>query len=114
MFQEASATAHDLKSAAPGAKYFLLCEWLDMSPVSTAPTDIDEVLILRKAKRISSNVRNTFSSYTGRIEKMDWYRGFLLSNPFSHEVFERFINHIEGLLNNQDPVESNVLEDGYF
>ena len=114
MFQEATATAHDVKSAAPGAKYFLLCEWLDMTPVSTAPTDIDEVLIMRKAKRISSNIRNVFSSHAGRVAKRDWYRGFLLSNPFSHDVFERFIGHIESLINNEDPVEANVLEDGYF
>lgn len=114
MFQEATATAHDVKSAAPGAKYFLLCDWLDMTPVSTAPTDINEVLILRKAKRISSNVRSSFSTYTGRMEKHDWYRGFLLSFPFSVDVFQRFIGHIESLINNEDPVEANVLEDGFF
>ena len=52
MFQEAVATAHDVKSAVPGAKYFLLCEWLDMTPTSSAPTDIEEVIILRKARRL--------------------------------------------------------------
>ena len=114
MFQEATATAHDLKSAAPGAKYYLLCEWLDMTPVNTASTDIDEVLIMRKAKRISSNVRNSFSNYAGRMESLDWFRGFLLSNPFAHEVFERFIGHIESLINNEDPLEANVLQDGFF
>jgi len=114
MFQEATATAHDVKSAAPGAKYFLLCDWLDMTPVSTAPTDIDEVLILRKAKRISSNVRSSFSTHAGRMEKHDWYRGFLLNFPFSVDVFQRFIAHIERLINNEDPVEANVLEDGFF
>ncbi len=114
MFQEATATAHDVKSAVPGAKYYLLCEWLDMTPVSTAPTDINEVLIMRKAKRISSNIRNTFNTYTGRMEKHDWYRAFLLGNPFSIEVFKRFIGHIDSLINNDDPVEANVLEDGFF
>src|SRR5208283_200181 len=54
MFQEACATAHDVKTAVPGAKYYLLCEWLDMTPLSTAPTDIDEALILRKATRLNS------------------------------------------------------------
>ena len=114
MFQEATATAHDVKSAAPGAKYFLLCDWLDMTPVSTAPTDIDEVLIMRKAKRISSNIRSSFSTYAGRMEKQDWFRTFLLNNPFSVEVFQRFIGHIESLINNEDPAEANVLEDGFF
>ena len=66
MFQEAVATAHDVKSAVTGAKYYLLCEWLDMTPQSTAATDIDEVIILRKAKRLSSNVRSAFGKYAGR------------------------------------------------
>ena len=86
MFQEATATAHDVKSALPGSKYFLLCEWLDMTPVSTAPTDIDEVLILRKAKRISSNIRNVFNTFEGRKGKAEWYKNFLMSNPFSNDA----------------------------
>src|SRR5258707_5790168 len=53
MFQEACATAHDTKSAVAGAKYYLLCEWLDMTPVSTAPTDID-----RKSTRLNSSHAN--------------------------------------------------------
>ena len=36
MFQEASATAYDLRLALPHSRYFLLCEWLDMTPISTA------------------------------------------------------------------------------
>jgi hypothetical protein len=114
MFQEATATAHDVKSALPGSKYFLLCEWLDMTPVSTAPTDIDEVLILRKAKRISSNIRSTFNSHQGRAEKSEWYKSFLIGNPFDYEVFLRFIGHIESLLSDEDPAENTVLNDGFF
>lgn len=114
MFQEATATAHDVKSAIPGAKYYLLCEWLDMTPVSTAPTDIDEVLIMRKAKRISSNVRNSFSTYTGRMTRRDWYHQFLIANPFAISVFERLISHIDSIIDNDDPIEADVLADGFF
>ncbi len=114
MFQEATATAHDVKSALPGSKYFLLCEWLDMTPVSTAPTDIDEVLILRKSKRISSNIRKSFNTHAGRLEKSGWYESFLMSNPFDDEVFSRFIGHIEALLHDEDPAEDSVLVDGFF
>ncbi len=114
MFQEATATANDVKSALPGAKYFLLCEWLDMTPVSTAPTDIDEVLLMRKAKRISSNIRKSFNSYAGRMEKADWYSKFLQSHPFDISVFSRFIGHIESLLTEEDPAENTVLSDGFF
>lgn len=114
MFQEATATANDVKSALPGAKYFLLCEWLDMTPVSTAPTDIDEVLILRKNKRISSNKRSAFSTYAGRMREAEWYREYLINNPFDTEVFIRFLGHIESLISDEDPAENTVLEDGYF
>ena len=114
MFQEATATANDVKSALPGAKYFLLCEWLDMTPVSTASTDIDEVLLMRKAKRINSNVRSSFNSHSGRTEKSAWYREFLESHPFDVNVFSRFVGHIESLLSDGDPAENTVLADGFF
>ena len=57
MFQEAVATSRDLKIAVPSSLYFLVCEFLDMTPVSITSTQIDDVLIVRKAKRMSSNVR---------------------------------------------------------
>jgi len=114
MFQEASATAHDVKTAVPGAKYYLLCEWLDMTPVSTASTDIDEVLLLRKAKRLSSNIRSAFSTSAGRIVNKENYKTFLQDNPFSLDVFTRFLWHIESLINDTDPIEGDVLEDGFF
>jgi hypothetical protein len=114
MFQEACATAHDTKTAVSGARYYLLCEWLDMTPQSTSPTDIDEIIILRKAKRLSSNVRKNFSTYAGRQKYRDQYIKYLIDNPFRVEMFQRFITHISDLIKNEAPVERNVLEQGYF
>lgn len=114
MFQEASATAHDLKLAVTGAKYFLLCDFLDMKPISTATTDIDEILIVRKAKRISSNIRNNFSTYAKRQENRDWYLNYLKQNPYAVDMFKRFANHIFSQIKNEDLNEENVLELGYF
>jgi len=114
MFQEASATAHDVKSAVPGAKYYLLCEWLDMTPSSTARTDIDEVLILRKAKRINSNMRNKFSTFEGRKARREFYVNYLQQNPLRVEIVRRFVNHVNRLINNEEPEERNVLAAGYF
>ena len=54
MFQEASQTAGELKRAVPGAKVLLLCEFLDMTPISTRLTPIDEVIVMRRAKRLAS------------------------------------------------------------
>lgn len=114
MFQEAVATAHDVKSSVSGAKYFLLCEWLDMTPLSTAPTDIDEVIILRKQKRLSSNIRKEFSLSARRKARREFYVRRLEENPFRLEMFQRFINHVRVLLRNDAPVETDVLELGYF
>lgn len=114
MFQEGSATAHDIKQAVTGAKYYLLCDWLDMTPISTATTDIDEILLTRKAKRINSNVRKAYSTYAGRMKSREQYTKYLQDNPYRPEVFKRFINHIISQMQNEDLVEESVLDVGYF
>ncbi len=114
MFQEASATAHDVKQAVTGARYYLLCDFLDMTPISTATTDIDEILIVRKAKRINSNIRKAFNTYEGRQANRQWYVDYLKENPYSVDVFKRFIEHILSLIKNEELIEENVLDIGYF
>ena len=114
MFQEASATAHDIKQAVTGAKYYLLCDYLDMTPISTTTTDIDEILILRKAKRISSNIRKEFSTKIGREKWRPWYTEYLMNNPYSVDMFKRFINHIFSQMSNEELIGESVLEVGYF
>jgi hypothetical protein len=114
MFQEASATARDVKLAVTGAKYFLLCDYLDMTPISSATTDIDEVLILRKAKRINSNVRAKFSTYQGRQNSREGYINYLKQYPYSTDVFHRFVDHVLALLSNETLVEEDVLNLGHF
>lgn len=114
MYQEASATAHDIKLAVTGAKYYLLCDFLDMTPISTATTDIDEILIVRKAKRISSNIRKEFSTYAGRQANRAWYIDYLTKNPYSADIFKRFVEHIFSQMKNEDLIEESVLDLGYF
>ena len=114
MFQEASATAHDVKTDVPGAQYYLLCEWLDMTPINTASTDIDEVLLLRKAKRIGSQVRRHYATYSGRQKLREEYAGYLRDKPFAPDVFTRLVSHIESILNDHTLEEGNVLNGGYF
>jgi hypothetical protein len=113
MFQEACATARDVKGAVTGARYFILCEWLDMTPLSTAATDIDEVLILR-GKRLSSNIRKDFDTAAKRTSRRAHYAEFLAANPARPEVFGRFIGHIRQIFSNELPVENDVLSRGYF
>jgi hypothetical protein len=85
-----------------------------MTPVSTAPTDIDEIIILRKAKRLNSNVRAQFSTAAGRAKHRDSYVKFLKDNPFSQDMFERLLLHVRELISNKQPDEKNVLSTGFF
>ena len=113
MFQEASATAHDLKIAVPSSRYFLMCEFLDMTPISTSGTDIDEVLILR-GKRMSSNIRKDYSSAESRKSSRDSYIDFYDSNPVRVDVIQRFVNHLSEVFNDSDPDEIDVVTKGFF
>lgn len=114
MFQEACATAHDIMQTMPGAKYYLLCDFLDMAPISTKTTDIDEILITRKAKRIGTGIRQRFTTSEGRQENREAYVEYLREHPYSTEVFERFVEHIFSLLNSDALNEENILQRGYF
>ena len=85
-----------------------------MTPISTAVTDIDEILITRKAKRVSSSIRKDFSSFEGRKKNRSWYVDFQEANPYYPDVFERFINHILSQVQDEDLLEDSVLDAGYF
>jgi Bpu10I restriction endonuclease len=114
MFQECAATALDVKSSVPGAKYFLICEWLDMSPISSSLTAIDEILILRKAKRLNSEIRSAFSTAEGRKKNRDRFIKHLDDNPFSPELFMRFLKEIERMIEQDEIDEQTALLRGYY
>lgn len=115
MFQEASQTAAELKRAVPGSKYILLCEYLDMTPINTKLTSIDEVIVLRKAKRLSSNIRAEFSTSDGRKRTRSQYERFLSDNPLRIECFKRFVWHLNELFpEKEEDTEDIVLGRGYF
>jgi SAM-dependent methyltransferase len=114
MFQEAVATSRDLKMAVPSSLYFLVCEFLDMTPVSITPTHIDDVLIVRKAKRMSSNVRQEYRSAKERRERRDEYVEFLESAKYYADVFHRMIDKIQRVVDATDPEVDTVLKKGYF
>ncbi len=57
MFQECAGTAARLKQGCPIAKYYALVEYLDMKPEDCRLTDIDNVFLLRKTKRLPQEKR---------------------------------------------------------
>ena len=114
MFQEAVATSRDLKIAVPSSLYFLVCEFLDMTPVSITSTHIDDVLIVRKAKRMSSNIRQEYRTAKERREHRDEYVRFLESSKYYADVFQRMIDKIQRVIDETDPELESVLKKGYF
>jgi hypothetical protein len=114
MFQEAVATSRDLKIAVPSSLYFLVCEFLDMTPISTMATHIDDVLIVRKAKRMSSTARQEYRTAKDRKARRDEYVEFLESAKYHADVFQRMIDKIQAMADDTDPTVGKVLKRGYF
>ena len=110
MFQEASATARDIKQVVPCAKYYLLCDYIDMTPISTATTDIDEILITRKAKRLSATIRKNYASREGRRDGRENYVQFLKQKPYCVDIFQRFAEHVITHMTSKELAEDDVLE----
>lgn len=98
MFQECCGTASRLKQGCPSAKYFVLVEFLDMEPEDSRLTDIDNVFLLRHAKRLPSDKRSVFAE----LEKQ--HRDF----PIDGEIIYRFVQEIENFLEAvwHDPAEA--------
>ena len=65
-------------------------------------------------KHIKEIIRQKYSTYKGRQESREAYVKYLKSNPYSPEIFKRFINHIISQMQNEDLIEESVLELGYF
>ena len=76
-----------------GARYYVLCEWLDMTPVNSDATAIDEVIILR-GKRIASNKRKGFAKHTERVKSFDTHAAMLDENPIRVESIKRLVQHM--------------------
>jgi len=85
MFQECAGTAARLKQGCPIAKYYALIEYLDMQPEDPRLTEIDNVFLLRKTKRLPFEKRNVLS------EIISQHKNF----PISNEVIAMFVFEIQ-------------------
>lgn len=88
MFQEGAGTATRLKQGIPYAKYYILCEFLDMQPEDCRLTDIDNVFLLRHAKRLPYELRNDIKAVITQRK----------GHPIDHEVVIKFINEVRSFL----------------
>lgn len=89
MFQECAGTASRLKQGCPLSKYYALIEYLDMKPEDVRLTDIDNVFLLRKAKRLPYEKRSIFE------EIRDQHK----DNPICSDVMIKFVKEIQDFVN---------------
>jgi len=88
MFQECAGTAARLKQGCPIAKYYALVEYLDMQPEDTRLTEIDNVFLLRKTKRLPFAKRNILTEVKAQ------HKNF----PISAEVITMFVKEIQNFI----------------
>jgi hypothetical protein len=115
MFNEGLEASRALKQAVASARYLLICEWLDMKPIDTKLTSIDEAIILRRCKRLGSDFRDQLDSVEGRKRARPEFVKYYDEHPLSLEAFKRILIHLNQVF---PPVieldETTVLERGYF
>jgi hypothetical protein len=85
MFQECAGTASRLKQGCPVSKYYVLVEYLDMEPEDCRLTEIDNVFILRRVKRLPFEKRS-------KVEEVE---SIHKRYPIDGEVIWKFVQEIQ-------------------
>jgi hypothetical protein len=88
MFQECAGTAARLKQGCPIAKYYALVEYLDMQPEDCRLTDIDNVFLLRKTKRLPQQKRPIYEEV--KNQHQDY--------PIDKKVMWNFVQEIQNFV----------------
>ena len=104
MFQEAAGTAARLKQGCPMSRYYLLVEYLDMEPEDCRLTAIDNVFLIRHAKRLPFGKRIEYEEVKKQHQ----------DNPIDPEVIWKFISELQYFVKSiwYDP--EKALERGSF
>jgi hypothetical protein len=114
MFNEGLETSRALKQAVASARYLLICEWLDMKPIDTKLTLIDEAIILRW-RRLPADFREQLDSVAGRKKARAEFVKYLNEHPPKLEAFKRIVMHLNQVFPPSVELdETTVLERGYF
>lgn len=89
MFQECAGTASRLKQGCPISKYYALVEYLDMEPEDIRLTDIDNVFLLRHAKRLPYEKRSVYEEVKNQH----------INFPIDSAVINMFVTEIQNFVN---------------
>lgn len=104
MFQEAAGTAARLKQGCPISRYYLLVEYLDMEPEDCRLTAVDNVFLLRHAKRLPFEKRNIYDEVKKQHRE----------HPIDFEVVWRFSQEIQKFIDAVWHDPTRALQRGSF
>jgi hypothetical protein len=88
MYQEAAGTAARLKQGCPMERYFVPVEYLDMQPEDCRLTDIDNVFLLRHARRLPVEKRSVLSEVERQRQE----------HPIDAKILWRFVQEIRAFV----------------
>jgi len=114
MFNECMQNAMASKQINANATYLLVCEWLDMEPIATVGLPIDEVIVLRKAKRLNATFRQQLSVPERRRILRDEFLEFYDSHPIRADCVARIYQRVNDALSEGSKDTTAVLLQGYF
>ncbi len=104
MFQEAAGTAARLKQGCPMSRYYLLVEYLDMEPEDCRLTAIDNVFLIRHAKRLPFGKRTDYSEVRRQHREC----------PIDAEVIWKFTSELQNFVKSVWYDPDKALERGSF
>lgn len=104
MYREQLGTANQLKQLVPFSKYYVVTDFLDMSPQNVKRTKIDNVFVFRKAKRLPSGKRNDPDILEDHLEE----------NPMDKDAVWAYVSEIRKFLDSQWYNPDEALDRGSF
>lgn len=104
MYQEAAGTASRLKQGCPMSRYYLLVEYLDMEPEDCRLTAIDNIYLVRHAKRLPFAKRTNYSEVKKQHQ----------DNPIDPEVIWKFTSELQHFVKSVWYDPERALERGSF
>jgi hypothetical protein len=113
MWEGIVANARAVKQIVPGARFCVLCDWLDTPPIDTRATPIDRVFVLR-GRRIPASIRKAYSNAASRAALRDEYFQLMDGSPIRTDIVNSFVNVLKDLFRPPDIEEADVLERGWF
>ena len=113
MFEGILANARAVKQVVPGARFYVLCEWLDMTAIDTRATSVDRVFVLR-GRRIPAHIRKAFAHASKRAERRAEFFELMDASPIRSDVVLSFVERLRELFKPPDVEEVDVLSRGWF